>query len=220
MTPFLDYELQRLYWNLKSFTWDNYLQKTGLQEELEELADYISVKLNKPAAKILDVGCASGALSILLAQKGFSVTGIDYSGLMIGKAKKKIADRKNLDITFYRHDVNLTLPFERDFFDLVVCRHSLFAALDTIYFAQELNSVCAKEGMVLIIGKNAGHIQESSKRKTPSRLIKSFVFFNAETNLTRGKIIEVFIDNGFHLIDERLTENNFLLRFKVEKDWY
>lgn len=45
-------------------------------------------------AKILDVGCGSGHVAKYLEQKGFMVTGIDFSGKMLQIAKKRCKKAK------------------------------------------------------------------------------------------------------------------------------
>ncbi len=44
---------------------------------------------------ILDIGCGAGALSLMAAQKGQSVTGIDISSPLIGLAQKRAAEIPN-----------------------------------------------------------------------------------------------------------------------------
>jgi 2-polyprenyl-3-methyl-5-hydroxy-6-metoxy-1,4-benzoquinol methylase len=55
----------------------------------------------KPGATILDVGCGAGLKSHYLMQKGFKVTGIDFSEKMIELAKREVPAG-----TFYVMDMN------------------------------------------------------------------------------------------------------------------
>ena len=64
-----------------------------------------------PASEMLDVACGKGRHSILLAAKGFNVTGIDISEDSIKEAK--VHERENLQ--FYLHDMRL--PFWINYFD-------------------------------------------------------------------------------------------------------
>ena len=50
---------------------------------------YIQTNRETPA-RVLEIGCGIGALAILLAQRGVSVTGIDYSPAMLAGAEEKI----------------------------------------------------------------------------------------------------------------------------------
>ncbi len=63
---------------------------------------------------VLDIGCGSGRIALLLAEKGMKVTGIDYSSKMIELAdeylrKYKASAKTELNVEFMRRD------FMRDF---------------------------------------------------------------------------------------------------------
>ena len=47
-------------------------------------------KYSYPGARILDVGCGSGYISLELARSGYHVTGIDISSKVIDVAKKTL----------------------------------------------------------------------------------------------------------------------------------
>lgn len=64
-----------------------------------------------PGSMMLDVACGKGRHSILLAEKGFDVTGIDLSVENIHAAKQY--EKENLH--FYQHDMRM--PFWVNYFD-------------------------------------------------------------------------------------------------------
>jgi SAM-dependent methyltransferase len=64
-----------------------------------------------PASRMLDVACGKGRHSILLAEKGFDVTGIDLSDDSINEALLSQSD----SLHFYKHDMRL--PFWINYFD-------------------------------------------------------------------------------------------------------
>ena len=64
-----------------------------------------------PGAEMLDVACGKGRHSILLAVKGFTVTGIDLSEDSIREAKENESD----NLEFFVHDMRL--PFRINYFD-------------------------------------------------------------------------------------------------------
>lgn len=76
-----------------------------------------------PMVRALDLGCGSGLLSILTAQAGAVVTGVDFSEEMVARAKVN-AERHGVGdrVTFRPADVH-KLPFEDEAFDLVVTRN-------------------------------------------------------------------------------------------------
>lgn len=68
--------------------------------EIEFIEDELDLKRGD---LILDVGCGTGRHSVGLAEKGYSVTGIDLSEQMLQKARLK-ASKKNLNIDFIQTD--------------------------------------------------------------------------------------------------------------------
>lgn len=64
-----------------------------------------------PGASMLDVACGKGRHSILLAEKGFDVTGIDLSADSIKEALLSASDT----LQFFQHDMRL--PFWINYFD-------------------------------------------------------------------------------------------------------
>lgn len=77
-----------------------------------------------PAA-ILDIGCGTGTLSLLVAAQGHAVAGIDLSPRMIERAKAKAA-AAGQTISF--HVMDAAFPeLAPGRFDLILCRHLLWA---------------------------------------------------------------------------------------------
>lgn len=66
---------------------------------------------------VLDVGCGTGALSHVLANKGLKVTGVDPSIGMLNQANK---NAKNKEIEFIKIIPGERFPFEDNSFDLVI----------------------------------------------------------------------------------------------------
>lgn len=76
-------------------------------------------------ASILDIGCGTGTLSVLLGEQGHRVTGIDASPAMLARAGAKAA-AAGLSIPFYLMDAaRPDLPPRGS--DALVCRHLLWA---------------------------------------------------------------------------------------------
>jgi ubiquinone/menaquinone biosynthesis C-methylase UbiE len=74
--------------------------------------------------RILDVGCGTGAMGMVLAEMGHRVTGIDLSRGMMQIGEKK-ASQSNLPMTFQTGDAE-SPPFEPGSFDALVARHLLW----------------------------------------------------------------------------------------------
>jgi ubiquinone/menaquinone biosynthesis C-methylase UbiE len=206
---------------MNSFIWDDYLLKTRMKEEFELLSEYFQQRLNNSGAKILDIGCATGELSITLAEKGFNVIGIDYSSLMIKKAKNKIVGRSDLELSFICADFNRQLPFSAGEFDLIICRHTFNASLNKSTFTKEIKRITANNGLVFQACKyfNVGK-KKNYKKGILQYLVhslKPLVFMNKNDTVNREEIITLFEQNNFRLIDEKLSDYNYSLLFYISK---
>lgn len=74
-------------------------------------------------ASILDLGCGTGGHAIPLARRGYEVAGVDRSGMMVERARAKVAD-ETLPVEFLVGDVRDAVLDRR--FDAVI---SMFAVV-------------------------------------------------------------------------------------------
>ncbi|NKQ23932.1 class I SAM-dependent methyltransferase [Streptomyces galbus] len=85
-------------------------------------ADRLRAWLPERPADVLDLGCGTGSLSLLAAEQGHRVTGVDASARMVDLARAKLAGR---DAVFLRGDAAAPPVGERRF-DVVLVRHVLW----------------------------------------------------------------------------------------------
>lgn len=85
----------------------------------ERLRDWLPGR----ACDVLDLGCGTGSLSLLAAEQGHRVTGVDLSPAMVDLARAKLAGR---DAVFLVGDAALP-PVGEQRFDVVLVRHVLWA---------------------------------------------------------------------------------------------
>ncbi len=102
--------------------WDLTKEHAFFKNDLEEEAWGRSLQEEFGAEKlrILDVGCGNGSLSLLFAEMGHDVVGIDISKEMLSVAKKKAKERE-IDPDLRIGDAE-SLDFDDDSFDSVVSR--------------------------------------------------------------------------------------------------
>lgn len=98
------------------------------------------------SGKILDVGCGNGTLFTFLPDEKYELFGVDFSENMIAEAKKGRETRAS----FFVADAE-DLPFDREFFDILVCNASFHHYIHPNTVLEEMHRVL-KDGGKLIIG--------------------------------------------------------------------
>ncbi len=78
--------------------------------------------LPRPAGDVLDLGCGTGSLSLLAAEQGHRITGVDRSPAMVALAREKLAGR---DAVFLLGDA-ASPPVGEERYDAVLVRHVLW----------------------------------------------------------------------------------------------
>ncbi len=169
----------------KSFdkNWEDSIYSKGKQLNLYPYDILVSIVarkfLNIPKSernkiKVLDIGCGGGNNAKFLAENNFDVYGIDGSKSTIEICKERFK-KWNLRGSFVCGDF-VELPYENNFFDLVVDRESLYAnKFDDI--------------------KNA--IQEIYKRLKNNGLFVSFIYSSYHPDREFGEMIEPNTFNNF-----------------------
>jgi ubiquinone/menaquinone biosynthesis C-methylase UbiE len=74
----------------------------------------------KDKKRLLDVATGTGRAGLILAQEGWLVVGIDLVPAMLDEARKKAKKLNLSNISFIGANAR-ELPFENDYFDIVIC---------------------------------------------------------------------------------------------------
>lgn len=120
------------------------------QRWLKEILQYVP----KKKLKILDVGCGSGFFTILMAQQGHEVIGVDLTADMITRAKE-LAEEEKADCTFQVMDAE-NLEFADEAFDMVISRNLTWTLPDAERAYSEWLRVLKKGGCLLNFDANYG----------------------------------------------------------------
>lgn len=105
--------------------------------------------LPAPAGDVLDLGCGTGSLSLLAAEQGHRVTGVDLAPAMVSLAREKLAGR---DAVFLVGDAAAPPVGDRHF-DTVLVRHVLWTLPHPDRVLRHWWSLLRPEGrMVLVEG--------------------------------------------------------------------
>ncbi|NQU56378.1 MAG: class I SAM-dependent methyltransferase [Rhodospirillales bacterium] len=95
-------------------------------------------------AKLLDAGCGAGGLSVLAAQRGAEVSGIDATEALVGIAQERVSDGE-----FRTGDLE-ALPYGNDTFDVVLAANSAQYAADPVAALAELKRVTKSGGRIVV----------------------------------------------------------------------
>ncbi|WP_165985476.1 class I SAM-dependent methyltransferase [Streptomyces sp. YIM 98790] len=96
--------------------------------EAPDAPDAPDVQQSPQVLEVLDAGCGTGTMSLLLAQAGHRVTGVDISPRMIEQARAKLA-ASGLAADFLVGDASAP-PVGGRRFDVLLCRHLLWTLPD------------------------------------------------------------------------------------------
>lgn len=117
--------------------------ETGRSDEyVESIGSHIA------GTDILDVGCGCGLVSVALAKRGYRVTGVDCSSVMLEEADR-CASENGCEVAFTKANAYL-LPFPDSSFDTVVCRNSFWFFRDPGKVLKEMHRVLRTGGSLVI----------------------------------------------------------------------
>ncbi|NBH05983.1 class I SAM-dependent methyltransferase [Amycolatopsis sp. SID8362] len=91
-------------------------------------AELLLPRLPQAPADVVDLGCGTGSLAVLLAQAGHAVVGVDRAPRMLEKANEK-AETAGVRVDFRAGDA-ADPPCAPGGFDVVLVRHVLWAMPD------------------------------------------------------------------------------------------
>ena len=91
--------------------------------------------------RVLEVACGTGRFTVMMAQQGANITGLDISGAMLAQGRNK-AKAAGVDdnVEFMRGDA-ARLPFPDDYFDAVFAMRFFHLADRPVTFLRELRRV-------------------------------------------------------------------------------
>jgi SAM-dependent methyltransferase len=101
-----------------------------------------------PPARVADLGCGTGTLSLLLADEGHAVDGVDFSPAMVTRARAKGEGRR--DVRFVVGDAAAP-ALDRAAYDVVLCRHVLWALPDPAAVLRRWVDLLAPGGRLVLV---------------------------------------------------------------------
>ncbi len=140
------------------------------------------IEMLPPNARVLDVGCGYGRVTLPLAREGYEVEGLDLAANLI-EAAQQAADAEGLAISFKVGSMT-ELPYSDASFDAVICLWSAFHELldedAQVHAINEMWRVLRPSGFTLIEGSlyeepSADEIESGARRGPEYRIAWGFV---------------------------------------------
>jgi len=195
--------------------WEDAYRTQENERFFENALDYITTLLNAPQnATFLDVGCGICAHSRRLANRGFFVQAIDFSEKILEMAENHLQDFHLKDRIKIQRENILSLTFEDEIFDYILCWGVLMHISELENAISELTRVLKPGGMLVISEGNMFSLQSvilrtlkrlsGKERAVVKRTPAGLEYWTTSSNgllLTReaniGWLKERFMRNGF-----------------------
>lgn len=138
-----------LMWDTEAATFDDAADH-GLHDVSVRAAwrELLLTRLPGLPARIADLGCGTGTLSLLLADEGYQVDGVDFSPEMVRRAQTKAGTRD--DVRFVVADAGAPPLFPATY-DVVLCRHVLWAMAEPVAALRTWADLLAPGGRLLLV---------------------------------------------------------------------
>lgn len=178
-----------------------------------DFVNFVSyLKDNHIKGTVLDLGCGGGRHSILLAQNGFEVNGIDFADIAIKQARVNAHEAGVDKLTHFEVGNVLNLPYADNYFDVINddgCLHHI----DPAEWSTYLNNVTRvlKRGGILRVkafSKNCKYFKENTNADASQwvRLDDSgYTYFFDETDIRQlfsGKFKIINLIENAHTVTE------------------
>jgi ubiquinone/menaquinone biosynthesis C-methylase UbiE len=192
---------QRYDWGLKLFSLGhiNHIRK-------QILDDYIS-----PGDRILDIGCGTGSLAVMMAAKGAEVEGFDISKSMLDVAHENVksANLEGRIKLMVLGIAEMETNFQDESFDKIIST-LVFSELskdEQIYALQESKRLLKKQGL-LIIGDEI--VPRSGLNRWMHRLVRvplAVLTFILTQSITRSvkDLTEKIRSTGFQVVSDKTS---------------
>ena len=103
----------------------------------------------QPGERVLEVGVGTG-INLSLYPREADVTGIDFSGSMLEKARERAARKDAAPVRLLQMDA-ADLKFADDAFDIVYAPYLISVVPDPVTVAQEMRRVCRPGGRIIFL---------------------------------------------------------------------
>ena len=224
------YNLMKQYYknyylnDLKLYDWENRFENNRIDEEEKigsKVSEYfIDEKIDLNNKKILVVGGGTGAEVFYMYNhyKNVNIFTIEPFDDAIKILNKK-AELLNFPIENIKQAFSEDIPFEDNYFDIIICFTVLEHVNDVEKSIQEMYRVCSKDGIVMIETPNYLFPEEQHYKVTlfPPNISKSLARLNLKLYGKYTSFFETLNFFNVNYIDEILIKNQIDFYRKDEK---
>jgi len=156
--------------------WDDIYHNSGIitSQPHEEVEKVISLFRHRGVKRVLDVGCGTGRHTVLLAHRGFQVSGFDESPEGVRLASAWLA-KNDLDVSLHVQSMFHDFPYQDSSFDAIICIKTLnHGHIEEIRKTiAEMARVLRRRGLVLIVVARGRKLTDSTihRQKKPPILL-------------------------------------------------
>jgi len=163
---------------------------------------YEQIDFIKPGLKLLDLGCGDGLDLLHYKELGAEVYGLDASEVLINIAKKRLPENA-IQVGFFEK-----LPYENDFFDIVLSKYAIQTSKNMQPCFDEIYRVLKPGGtMMYLVTHPFRQFFEKKDSKTD--------YFDQKIVATQILNNAIVVKEPTHTLNEYLNESLFK-RFDVQ----
>ena len=156
--------MQRTFWSVYGrLVWDAERADWKAQQ-VRQVVELLRTRRRRPDEAVLDAGCGTGSYAIALAEAGFRVTGIDYAGGMLQRARAKTPASLRAGLAFRQMDLNAPLRLADASQQHVISISVLQTMRDPSSTLRELRRVLEPGGTLLLL-----HVPRPAWHSAPLR---------------------------------------------------
>lgn len=138
------------YWDDQAATYDAQPDHgLGARDTREAWRALLVRWLPEEPCTVADLGCGTGSLTLLAAELGHRVTGVDFADAMVERARDK-AERAQVHVRYVRGDASRP-PLLPGITDVILLRHVLWALPDPVDAVARWASLMAPGGSFLLV---------------------------------------------------------------------
>lgn len=150
---------------------ENARYTAGAQNRIASEEELMFSLLPDPdSKKLLDIGCGIGTIGLVLSNKGFEVTGIDFSEVAVGKSRQA-----GLKATVCDVDKD-GLVFPDESFDVVWAGDVIEHVFDPLFLLEETVRVMKRDGRLILSVPNDFYLRRRWKIFVSGRSVQSGVY--------------------------------------------